>query len=1075
MRARAVGEIPLALTLSLIPLLISLFGLAVNSATLQLEYIVTSVKVSPAREGWMNITVDIFIRNPQQVLANVPKDLGILKGKWKEYVYEGSIEPSDFRWLPPEYGFATYGSIEVPRGSISELNLQLIPPNEKPVEISLSGPWSPPPPLPASSRSQLKLGDTFELEKEWAITPVELYTRPYSLLLKLVVKNLSGYDNSGTFACQIMSGKSCWYNYLRIPLVPPFMEKEVTIEIASFKTMAESLEDAPCSITPEYHFLILFPDKKRFALYLFKPSIEIKPPVIWDFILSKNEHITSFTSLGQNVYMGSSTGKLYAFDSMSGKLQWEMAFPGSVERLAIFDEFLLCWVKKDVYKSRTTYDYLAWGVYKVSLDTGQIVSQITGRFEYPNWVEFAGADETAFYLRILEKSEEVAGSYGARVIVKMAIEKYDIESFRRVECVHLQEEVLFGRAFLGARVLVNEGIIYTVDLLSWCIPGYVRLRFLRWPSGEKIWERSYDEGPYWWQPPPLVIHKGTLYAVAPKEGLIGLDPRTGEYKISVRAYATEKFVISPERIYLFAPSDERGPCFAVDILEGKWNETLTVLHSAKPLGASGGVLFVEQDGVVAAIYENPISVYFPQQSSETVLEKPGPENRAPEVPQNLVQLLVNGSQISLGAAVSTNTVVFRAIVRDPDNDKVKLQVELRRLDELGGNFNESENGLKGSDLVASGEIATCSASGLIPGAYHWRARAIDEHGAASEWVDFGDNRLSESDFEIAPEWRVSLEPGDILLCRSKKSPFLYISVTITWTHVGLYVGNGKVVEATLDGVVETALESWDYPKKVAVRAVRIKDANACAVEKAIEFAKRQLGLAYDSCYTGKQIDPWSGLCIGWYCSELVWAAYKQAGESCGLDLDMDPDLTPVTPDEIAESNKVMKVGEHIEEWPEPEGIGLNIRSPVDVIVIDPDGLKLGKEIREIPSSLYLSEDLDSDGQSSEWVIIPELKQGLYQITVKPKPGAKFEERYSLVLKDYYTGEEYTLADETPIKDIPKQPYSVVVTKQGEKVILTLPPEPTISHTKFPWVWIILGIVGGLVLVGLFFVRTRLVG
>jgi hypothetical protein len=100
--------------------------------------------------------------------------------------------------------------------------------------------------------------------------------------------------------------------------------------------------------------------------------------------------------------------------------------------------------------------------------------------------------------------------------------------------------------------------------------------------------------------------------------------------------------------------------------------------------------------------------------------------------------------------VSTDTVLFKGTVTDPDGDTVKLQVELRRLDEFGGNFDDTQGGLKESGLVSSGSEATCTANGLITGSYHWRARAIDEHGRESNWVDFGGNALAEADFTIPP-------------------------------------------------------------------------------------------------------------------------------------------------------------------------------------------------------------------------------------------------------------------------------------------------------------------------------------
>jgi len=124
------------------------------------------------------------------------------------------------------------------------------------------------------------------------------------------------------------------------------------------------------------------------------------------------------------------------------------------------------------------------------------------------------------------------------------------------------------------------------------------------------------------------------------------------------------------------------------------------------------------------------------------------ENHPPDLPAALFQLLPDGTEIPVGGQIDTDTVVFKATLTDPDGDRVKLQVELRRLDELGGGFDETQGGLKESDFVASGEQATCSASGLIPADYHWRARAIDEHGLASEWVEFGNNLTSDVDFSV---------------------------------------------------------------------------------------------------------------------------------------------------------------------------------------------------------------------------------------------------------------------------------------------------------------------------------------
>jgi parallel beta-helix repeat protein len=129
--------------------------------------------------------------------------------------------------------------------------------------------------------------------------------------------------------------------------------------------------------------------------------------------------------------------------------------------------------------------------------------------------------------------------------------------------------------------------------------------------------------------------------------------------------------------------------------------------------------------------------------------QPNPENKNPDQPAVLNQLKSDEkTQINVGEIADRLKVVFSANVNDPDGDKVRLQVELRRLDEYGGNFDETKGGLKESGFVASGSTVTTYAIDLIDGSYHWRARTIDEHGNKSEWVSFGGNPDSSADFIV---------------------------------------------------------------------------------------------------------------------------------------------------------------------------------------------------------------------------------------------------------------------------------------------------------------------------------------
>ena len=133
---------------------------------------------------------------------------------------------------------------------------------------------------------------------------------------------------------------------------------------------------------------------------------------------------------------------------------------------------------------------------------------------------------------------------------------------------------------------------------------------------------------------------------------------------------------------------------------------------------------------------------------------PTPANRAPENYTEVNQSKSDGTtQITVGGATAERTVVFSARVSDPDGDKVRLQVELRRTDEYLGEFNESKGGLKESELVANGSIATVSAIELINGNYHWRARTVDANENKGPWQEFGENPTSEADFTVSQAFR----------------------------------------------------------------------------------------------------------------------------------------------------------------------------------------------------------------------------------------------------------------------------------------------------------------------------------
>ena len=123
------------------------------------------------------------------------------------------------------------------------------------------------------------------------------------------------------------------------------------------------------------------------------------------------------------------------------------------------------------------------------------------------------------------------------------------------------------------------------------------------------------------------------------------------------------------------------------------------------------------------------------------------ENQPPDPPTLLSQYKIDGTEIPVGGTTDENTVILKGVVNDPDDDQVKLQIELRRLDEYGGSFTGEYT--QESEWFSSGSEASITVFGLVPDAYHWQARAVDETDAKSDWVSFGDNPDSEVDFSVA--------------------------------------------------------------------------------------------------------------------------------------------------------------------------------------------------------------------------------------------------------------------------------------------------------------------------------------
>jgi parallel beta-helix repeat protein len=104
---------------------------------------------------------------------------------------------------------------------------------------------------------------------------------------------------------------------------------------------------------------------------------------------------------------------------------------------------------------------------------------------------------------------------------------------------------------------------------------------------------------------------------------------------------------------------------------------------------------------------------------------------------------------------------------------------------------------------------------------------------------------------------------------------------------------------------------------------------------------------------------------------------------------------------------------------------VKVHSPVDLEVIDPDGLVINKQLNQISGASYFEEDIDEDGEPDDIIEIPERKTGNYQIKVIPEAGAAPEDTYTLeisTLEDEFGYTPIILAENTPVSEIPTEPY-----------------------------------------------------
>jgi murein DD-endopeptidase MepM/ murein hydrolase activator NlpD len=426
--------------------------------------------------------------------------------------------------------------------------------------------------------------------------------------------------------------------------------------------------------------------------------------------------------------------------------------------------------------------------------------------------------------------------------------------------------------------------------------------------------------------------------------------------------------------------------------------------------------------------------------------------RNPEPISLLSQLKSDGHiTIPVGGTTDESTVVFKANVSDLDGDKVKLQIELRRLNEYEGKFlNEFT---QESEFVNSGSQVTVSANGLVNGNYHWQARTVDEDGLSSEWVEFGNNDILDADFmvkqgqEPPPEQPMLKSPwrGVARITQGNNGSTSHYDHG-AWDNtyaidVGLPVGSDVLAPA--DGEVNYI---DDDPTGAGGREIAIEHTGPNGDKFITVYLHLDKIFVKSGHVDQGQTIAKSGK-TGNVAPHLHFHMWNRIGsrdshtmaiqrlemKQVGAESDFrEYDATK------GDLNDAKLAGKYFESSNAPATITITAHSPIDLVVNDPSGYATSKQSNEIPGAAYLEYDIDDDGELEDRIWIANAMIGTYRISIVPDPGTSSMETYGL---EVVAGDKILiLADDVPISNIPHDPYVLKSTEAGIEVVTVQPVE-----------------------------------
>ena len=407
-----------------------------------------------------------------------------------------------------------------------------------------------------------------------------------------------------------------------------------------------------------------------------------------------------------------------------------------------------------------------------------------------------------------------------------------------------------------------------------------------------------------------------------------------------------------------------------------------------------------------------------------------PQNQQPTV-SNISQYKSDGLTLISEEGITTeSTIIFKASLNDPDNDQVKLQVELK---ESGQLFDETD--ILESGFVNSGSEASIARYDLIKGKYHWRARAVDDKGDTSNWQEFG--IAGNVDFIVKTLQQVAAD----LTKELANHPEGYL-----WGSKGWDYGRSEFISSsdilagyeyfrgqTGVGVDCSGLITWAFD--------RAFDPFVPAADNFVKYVNAD-GLYRDyqsNSVAEAELLPGDAMFFDWNSDGYIDHTAMYVGESGGYDVVNAADKVRGI---ITEVKNIYKLTFGFEDFRRIHQADVEMEistgSPVDLAVTDPDGFTITANsiipsdeeyIREVPGALYYLEmEQGLDGNPIDRVYSPVLKTGNYIIEVIPSAGSLPTDTYDLEFVG--NGQTTILADNVPISEIPSEGYGVAVGETG---------------------------------------------